>query len=540
MTSRTRIRFSVFILFSVSCFFYACGNQPTEPANNGDRIQLENDEATLSAQITYVNKTIPVEFSTRKTGASYLSQTVPFQLKLRAEVSPPIVDGQFLHASHVTFDDSHAYVSYSTAQNQYRGAVEIVDVVNPEHPILLSQALFLDTDITIATAFAGKLFLGEATASDRNPVFDTPACLEILDLQANRLTDNSQRFDLPSFNANDVACFDNSVFVTSGTTNGALSVFKQHALSLEKQIPLEGAKAIDKTDSYVLVLEGTGTNLHLFDRSTLTFIKTISLGCDNFLQEKAEMAVDGDNVYLSAFRCGVLVVDLKNETVATAIPAPTGGQTNGVSVANGRLFMANGSDGLMIGKITLAGIVSLGKATFEGSTNFVASKDNLVFVANGVGGLKILEIVEPVAPITVSVESVVLADGGESGSSDLHVAEVDIKTRGKYRIDTTVWYNSGDEQKNESFYLELQDESGNKTKPLNPNAGGYKVVPDDPGEPHTVMRDSGTFPFSPGKYFINVYHYAKIANQYPQFINGSINGAESVHIKGFTIEYVDR
>ena len=540
MTSHIRIRFSVIILFSASCFFYACGNQPTQPANNGDRIQLENNEAALRAQITYVNKTIPVEFSTRKTGASYLSQTVPFQLKLRAEVSPPIVDGQYLHASHVTFDDSHAYVSYSTAQNQYRGAIEIVDVVNPQHPILLSQALFLDTDITIATAFAGKLFLGEATNSDNNPEFNTPACLEILDLQANRLTENSQRFDLPSFNANDVACFDNSVFVTSGTTNGVLSVFKQHALSLEKQIPLEGAKAVAKTDSYILVLQGTGTNLHLFDRSNLAFIKTISLGCDNFFQEKAEMAVDEDNVYLSAFRCGVLVVDLKNETVATAIPAPTGGQTNGVSVANGRLFMANGSDGLMIGKITSAGIVPVGKAIFEGSTNFVASKDNLVFVANGVGGLKILEIVEPVAPITLSVESVVLADRGESGYSDLHVAAFDIKTPGEYRIDTTVWYNSGDEQKNESFYLELQDNRGDKLDPLNPNAGVYKIVPDEPGEPHTALRDSGTFALSQGKYIINIYHYAKIASQFPQFINGSINGPESVHIKGFTIEPVDR
>lgn len=534
------------LICSIFTFFFAlfllgllnsCGQQSLEPVVQ-DRIQIENDEGYLSQRIDYFDDDVHVEAGVGKTGLSQFKKTMNFSLKLRARVSPPIVDGLPLHASHVTFYESEAYVSYSTVHNQYRGAVEIIDISEPHLPVIKSQALFLDTDITIAVASNGKVFLGEATASDNNSDFDSPASLEIIDLNRGLLTTNSQRFDLPSFNANDVACFDNSIFVTSGTTNGALTIFAKHQLSLKKQISLEGAKALGRNENHILVLEGTGTNLHIFDRATQSFIKTVHLGCDNFFQEKAEMAVIGELAYISAHRCGVLVVDLTNETVSTAIPAPPGGQTNAVSVTNDLVFSANGSDGLLISAITPTGLEPVGEAKFDGSTNFVAAKDKIIFVANGSGGLIIIEIIDDVEPIIVSAEGVVRADRGENGFADLNVAAVNIQTSGNYQIVTNVWYNSGDKQRNESFYLELEDGNGNSIKALNPNAGVHLVVPDDPGGPHTVLRESGIFYLSQGEHSIDIYHYAKIAEQYPQFLNNSFEGPESVYTQGFRLEYI--
>ncbi|MFQ5603632.1 MAG: PEGA domain-containing protein [bacterium] len=153
-----------------------------------------------------------------------------------------------------------------------------------------------------------------------------------------------------------------------------------------------------------------------------------------------------------------------------------------------------------------------------------------------------IEVVEPpvvaVDDIIVATKSFVRADKGEAGMVDRKAATFEITTPGKYRIYTEAWYNSGDAQLNESFYLEVRDDSNGMFFPKNPNAGLYKVVADDPGEPHTASRESGVFQLSAGTHYIDVNHYAKIAEFYPQFLNGSgITGPESIKLLGFKLKY---
>ena len=146
--------------------------------------------------------------------------------------------------------------------------------------------------------------------------------------------------------------------------------------------------------------------------------------------------------------------------------------------------------------------------------------------------------VDPVDDIILFTPAQVIASEGESGFADLNAATFDVETAGTYRVLAQVWYNSGDNQLNESFYLEIRDDSGQLKLPQDPNAGQRKVVPDDPGEPHTASRPSGEFDLASGTHSIDVYHYAKIAPSYPQFLNGNLNGPESVKILGFKLVYV--
>ncbi|MFQ5649274.1 MAG: hypothetical protein ACE5IY_04975 [bacterium] len=391
------------LFLSLPFFLAACGNQTMAPVET-DRIVIENDESILNQRVQ-VLENVSVELSrsnstsTIKPSPKHTIQQATklaagkMRLMLRAEVPPPTLEGHRLYATHVTFDKKHAYVSYSTKNDAYRGGVEIFDINHIRRPKLRSQALFLDTDITIARQNENRLFLGEATDSDQNDDFATPACLEVIHLRSGVITRKTTRVDLPSFNANDVACFDETVFVTAGTTDGRLIIFQNHGTNISKTIAIPGAKAVKKHRDYVLVLEGTGTRLHLVNRTTCAFVKTIDLGCTNDFQGKAEMDVDGDRVYISAGSCGMLALDLASETVVTTIPAPDNGVTNGVSVTNGFVFLANGTDGLQVAQMTDSGCDILGSARFEGSTNFVAADGEVVFVANGLGGLKILEIV---------------------------------------------------------------------------------------------------------------------------------------------------
>lgn len=157
-----------------------------------------------------------------------------------------------------------------------------------------------------------------------------------------------------------------------------------------------------------------------------------------------------------------------------------------------------------------------------------------------VSAIDTINVIEPeietVEDILIDDESEVRADKGQSGMEDIETASFEVITAGRYKVMTEVWYNSGDSQRNESFYLTISD-NGSVNLPRDPNAGNDKVVPDDPGDPHTIARDSGTFLLAEGRHYINVYHYAKIADIYPQFINDRIRGPESVKIIGFKLVY---
>ncbi|MFQ5638299.1 MAG: hypothetical protein ACE5IR_09945 [bacterium] len=390
---KSKIRKMAVIPFIAGFLISACGNQVINPADQS-RIEINNDEKKLNNRVKYFDdEAIHLYSLDLSTNLDHVAKKHGFAIKLRAEVEPPEVNGFVVHASHVTLDNRRAYVSYSTVNTDYRGGVEIFDILRLNRPRILSQALFLDTDVSIAARFEGKLYLGGATDSHHSSNFRSPACLEVITLRNSVLTDESQRADLPSFNANDIACFDSTIFVTSGTTDGALSLFDLHSLNLSEQIKIPGAKAVAAHKNYIVVMEGTGTNLHLFNRSDRSFFKTIPIGCPNFFQSKAEIEIVENRVFLSAGECGVKVVDLNKETIESGIPAPEGGQTNAVSVDGDLMFMANGKNGLVMAKIKRSGFEILGRAKFAGSTNFVLARDNHVFVANGRGGLKILEIV---------------------------------------------------------------------------------------------------------------------------------------------------
>jgi len=149
-----------------------------------------------------------------------------------------------------------------------------------------------------------------------------------------------------------------------------------------------------------------------------------------------------------------------------------------------------------------------------------------------------LVIEPPVNDILIPASVSVRADRGEEGMVQRAAGLFDIQKAGRYRLHAEVWYNSGDAQLNESYYVDLEDGTGNTKHPIDRNAGVNRVVPDDPGDPHTISRNSGTFNLEPGAHIINVYHYAKIASTYPRFINGQISGAESVKILGFRLVFL--
>ena len=149
-------------------------------------------------------------------------------------------------------------------------------------------------------------------------------------------------------------------------------------------------------------------------------------------------------------------------------------------------------------------------------------------------------------PVAPQVESILIPSGAmvcavhPSGLQEWkNAGEAMVEVAGYYRVTAAAWYNSGDDQKNESFFINLINEQNIEQTPLDPNAGIYKVVPDDPGPPHVAERNAGTFYFSQGKNIISLYHYYTISDRHPQFIvNSPITDAESIQVLYFKLEYI--
>ena len=166
---------------------------------------------------------------------------------------------------------------------------------------------------------------------------------------------------------------------------------------------------------------------------------------------------------------------------------------------------------------------------------------------NQAGQVTVADTIEVVSspPVQPQVMPILIAANAKVGAIHPRLPRVinnigpaTVVQDGYYRVTATVWYNSGDDQKNESFYIVISDEFNRKIYPKDPNAGMYKVVPDDPGPPHTADRDAGLFYLSRGQIAIDLHHYYTILNQYPQFIvDGPINDAESVEVISFKLEY---
>lgn len=193
----------------------------------------------------------------------------------------------------------------------------------------------------------------------------------------------------------------------------------------------------------------------------------------------------------------------------------------------------------------------LGTVAVSGSVEKTFSSPGVRYVTatayNGSGyatAIDTIEVVslppveEPVADIILPAEARVRADQGEAGMNALNVANFEVRKAGYYRISAEAWFNSGDDQKNESFFILVRHGNGTISSPRDGNAGVYKVIADEPGPPHTSTRDAGVFYLDAGTNMIDMHHYAKIASLYPQFINGRITGAESVSAVGFKVVYV--
>jgi len=224
-----------------------------------ERIIIDNNAASLSHRIEYVNEVVVIDTLGVLPKALQWTLADTIILTLVAEVTPPVYNGDTLQATDVIIHDRKVYISYNIRGDTFLGGVDVFDINDITTPQLISSAVFTDTEVNGLTEQGGTLYLASAT---ERPDFASPAVLEMVTLSGGLLTDQSTTIDVPSYAATDVEVAAGRIYVTSGTAGGYVSILDARSFNLLNSIPVEDARGVsaDKQDVGV----GTGSTVYFF------------------------------------------------------------------------------------------------------------------------------------------------------------------------------------------------------------------------------------------------------------------------------------
>jgi len=320
-------------------------------------------------------------------------------LALIAEVAAPTYNGLTLRATHVAVQGTLAYVSYNYEGDKYLGAVDVIDITDPNKPKLVQSAVFPDTDISSLCYADGYLYL--AGAKDSYSDNGTgPAVLMKMKLSSGNLSDDIQLTGMTGYVGTDVKTADKYVYAVSGS-NGAVGAYTSNDNKLQASSALSDLRAVGVNNGQIIAFQN-GT-INVLSPATLTKISSFSTSTD-VLQSKRTIDFYNNSVLTSEGAHGVGVYNLSTGTKINTIPVATITDptisasevvSNAVSINNEHIFVANGAAGVTVHKIVsnkIDNLVDFGNLVLAGSANFVISSNGYVFVADGFGGLKILKL----------------------------------------------------------------------------------------------------------------------------------------------------
>ena len=397
------------------------------PGQTNGRISINNNAIVLAQRVTYRNDSIPIDslgvgypsapapFGSAPVSRSSAASQAAFSLSLRAEVAPPSIAGQMLQATSVSIVGNLAVVSYNMIGNPYLGGVDVIDITNKNHPVLTSEALFQNTDVSAVTTSGVNVYLAEATGDTG---FASPAVFEVVKLVGNQLVlAGNTRTALSSFVATSVAS-GTRAYATSGDA-GSLFMLDPALFTVTSSIPLHDARWVVVGGGKVAVVQGTPGILSVYNESNMSLVGHFPFAGAAVAQSKSQADLVGGKAFIAAGDSGVQVLSASTGTKVGAVPRPNPDSlglspsvvvTNAVSIDQDVMFISNGEAGVYLaqgsqvfsatGPETLQTITMRGKLRFGSlqSVNHVAysaggpGNPGILIVAAGLGGLKIVQV----------------------------------------------------------------------------------------------------------------------------------------------------
>lgn len=337
-----------------------------------------------------------------------------------ADVLPLVYQGELLSATHVAVKNNYAFVSYHLRGEAHKGAIEVVDLTDPENPVVVGQSFFNNADVNaieVDETSSGSEIRVWVALSD----FKKGAVLGELVTQNGSFSENQYaEVNLSNFIESGVTSSANSIkhagdylYVTSGKSKGGIFKINVNDLQVEGVTEFPEAKYVTTNGS----LEDISTVVTL-QAGTTSLLRTDVVGNHKFSAAAQIGAIEHQNVdaansgkstihfespgsdrlYVAMGTSGLKAFNTANglsEIWAAPSNMLTAGNCNGISSDHEFLYAANGADGLAVFQLLENEDPNL-VFTWDledqvASANFVLASDDFVFVAKGQGGLKILK-----------------------------------------------------------------------------------------------------------------------------------------------------
>jgi hypothetical protein len=377
------------ILTVVAISLFSCKKEevvsPDGPSNRVLNYNLKN-------RVSYFYE--PIVLSGKRSNST--------QFAYVADVSAPVINGATLSATGIAFQGNKAFVSYhwNGAEGDFAGAIEVIDITNPNQPQLVSSLYFTDTDLNDIYVEGNKAYVvggRSLSSSGYNSNLTKGGIVEIIGLNGGYLTTSTIQSWLPSFSGNSIFKQGNNVYTTSGNTGGGafkVSLHPNNLLQVTDSDSYENSKfGVSNTSKFIFLEGGSNAKLHIHNNNNFNPNSKNVINLDastSPLDGKGVLFVENNQAYVSGGQFGLFEFDLSNNSgtpVRTFITSGSG-FVNGVGADNEFVFVAKGHEGMYI--LNRNDFVQRAVFSFVGSANYVAANGQNIFIANGVGGLKIL------------------------------------------------------------------------------------------------------------------------------------------------------
>lgn len=509
-----------------------------------DDISLEENAVKLEGSISFDNAGVLDIFEEDAlSGKSSKAdeQAGDYPLTLVTQISAPSYSGATnLGATHIDIDGDYAYVSYNTVEDGYAGAIDIINVSDPNNPKVTGRLYYTNADINSIAYDNGNVYAVGGFDSEKSTKSDSNSFVAKIQVSEGKfnLGAGIEYGFQEGFNATDVKVSDNRVFVTSGG-DGFLTAYDKNTLETLDDIPFADLRSVSVQDDKIAVLDASSGVKIL--NSDFGVTKEINISSDFGNYSKRTLDYSNDMIVVSEGSKGAGIYDANSGSLMEYLPIlinPDGVAvedvvTNAVATNDGIILMANGGAGLCLSEEQgnnpdLVGIIEL-----NGSINYVASKGDYIFAASGKKGVQVIKLNRP----STSLAEECASSPVYSGSSSLMVnAGQDLAYRGSKRfksIDTNgelllcgSWTVRNDVKVNADALFEMNGNlvvgRNNKRKDITVNSGATLRIEGDLiiyGD--LVLNDGATIEFLGNTSSANIF--GKVTQSGNSTVTGTFN-----------------
>ena len=320
-----------------------------------------------------------------------------------ATVEAPVsaTTGQRLQSTAVALaSNSMAIVSYNNVGSDISGAIDLINIEDPERPILVQSMTFEQSEFSDLITYNDFVV---AVGVDYN----FGAIAKVFEFVEGKLVFKSN-YDLEGYYATNIQRVDQNLYVNVGDNFGAIKLQISDTGEITEQISFlsDNSLYISATkDENVLLRSDEENTITLLD-SDFELNTTISI--ENFSKDApAEIIVNEDSIITNSLDGKILQYSKVDGILINELDIE--GTGNGLTVSGKNLFLAQGEEGLHNYELNGDELNYKGKLDFSddsGSANSVtihpvsitsqSSYTDIIYQGDGLGGLKIIAYKNPI------------------------------------------------------------------------------------------------------------------------------------------------